>query len=117
MIKKLIKKKLTWYLLFLMAFLVCFFIIFGLIDVCRFSKGKPPIFIVKSDVLNDGGTKIYYGIGYQMIEWKKIDDTELQKVQYLIGREFHFLFWQIDPKNGPKIELGKETNGKKEIHE
>lgn len=102
-------KKIAKYVLLVAVLLCCSFLAFGIVDYNRFFAGEEPIFIVKCDVLNDGGTKIYYGIGYQLIDWKKIDSTDIKNINYLVGKECHFFTQQIDPKDGPEIELKKEN--------
>ena len=102
-------KRIAKYVFCVAVLLSVSFLVFGIVDYNRFFAGKEPLFIVKCDVLNDGGTKIYYGIGYQLIDWKKIDSTDIKKINYLVGKEYHFLTQQIDPKDGPQIELEKET--------
>lgn len=57
-------KKIAKYVLPVVVLLSCSFLVFGIVDYNRFFAGKEPVFIVKCDFLNDGGTKIYYGIGY-----------------------------------------------------
>lgn len=81
------------------------FVVFGIIDYNRFMDDKTPIFIVKKDGLENGGTIIYYGIGYQLINWKLLDEDSVE--YYYAGKEVHFLHY-IDPlEDEPSIKLEK----------
>ena len=58
--------------LFVLIFLaVCALGIFFVIDYSRASEGKPPIFCFKEDSVNDGGTVIYKGAFYKVIDYHK----------------------------------------------
>lgn len=104
-----IKSKLVRRVVVILALLIVVVTILGYIDINRFMKDEEPIFIIKEDILNDGGTKIYYGVGYQLIDWKVIDDTEDTDFSHFIGKEYHVLaFHDID--KGPTIELKSEKN-------
>ena len=49
-----------------------------IISVARYNKG--PYFAIKTATLKDGGTKVYYGIGYKVIKYHQSQgrrDTEL----------------------------------------
>ena len=114
------KKMKSVIVVFIFVFIIIStFVIFGIIDYNRFLDDKTPIFIVEKTIMNDGGTTIYYGIGYQMIDWKIIDGTEITTIQYKIGKEVNF-FRYIDPiYDGPNVELKilKEENIDSEISE
>lgn len=43
------------------------------IDYSLVKKDKKPIFVVKIATYKDGGTKEYYGFGYQVIGWNRIN--------------------------------------------
>ena len=58
--------------LFVLAFLgVCALGVFFLIDYSRASEGKSPLFCVQEDAVNDGGTVIYKGVFYKVIDYHK----------------------------------------------
>lgn len=44
-----------------------------LIDSSRTTANKKPLFAIKLEDLKDGGTKIYYGIGYKVIAYNKLN--------------------------------------------
>ncbi len=100
---KIIKKNIRYIIIFLVI-LIFSFIVVGTIDIIRFKNGNKPIFIVNEQHLNDGGTVVYYGIGYQLIEWKQMDDSVISDIGYLTGRECHVLFFK-DINKGPTVEL------------
>lgn len=101
-----LKKIFVFVFLVFFLLLICF-TIFAAIDIVRFQDGKEPVFIVKKDHLNDGGTTVYYGIGYQLIDWKKIDSTVISDVHNVVGREYHILFYHAI-EEGPTVELVPE---------
>ena len=43
--------------------------IFGCIDVNRLKKGQNPIFCINTQIMRDGGTKVYVGLGYKIIDF------------------------------------------------
>jgi len=58
--------------IFVLVFLaVCALGVFFLIDYSRASEGKSPLFCVQEDAVNDGGTVIYKGIFYKVIDYHK----------------------------------------------
>ena len=91
--------------------LIVVLVVLGFFDYNRFKEGKLPLFAVKKDVINDGGTTAYYGIGYQIVNWK-IMDSEMKGeevfTRYLVGSEFHTLYF-VDPLNDePGVTLKVE---------
>ena len=98
-------KKQLRFLLTLILVLFFSFFIFGFIDYNRFMDGKIPIFIINKDILNDGGTTIYYGVGYQLIDWKIIDSEEIIKIKYKVGKELHVLRYINPLTDKPNVEL------------
>lgn len=56
----------------------------GIIDTYRFFNDKSPIFILKTTEFKDGGTKFYYGPGYELIDWNILsyDDKKDQSFNY-----------------------------------
>lgn len=58
--------------IFVLAFLgVCALGVFFLIDYSRASEGKSPLFCVQEEAVNDGGTVIYKGVFYKVIDYHK----------------------------------------------
>ena len=58
--------------LFVLIFLaVCALGIFFVIDYSRASEGKAPLFCIQEDSVNDGGTVIYKGAFYKVIDYHK----------------------------------------------
>ena len=88
--------------MFLMIALLLISSVTYYINIKRIAVNMLPIFTIKTENLNDGGTIIYYGIGYQIIFWKKLSD---EPYYYYTGVEYHYLFDMIDAKQGPSIDL------------
>ena len=44
-------------------------IIFGSIDISRVKSGLNPIFCVNTETMRDGGTKVYLGLCYKIIDF------------------------------------------------
>ncbi len=58
--------------IFVLIFLtVCTLGILFLIDYSRASEGKAPLFCIKDSDVNDGGTVIYSGVFYKVIDYHK----------------------------------------------
>lgn len=58
--------------IFVLLFLaVCALGIFFIIDYSRASEGKAPIFCLQDEAVNDGGTIIYKGAFYKVIDYHK----------------------------------------------
>lgn len=55
------------------------------IDSLRIRKNTNPLFTFYTAYLNDGGSKIYYGLFYQIIKWKPIDGQEKIETHYIIN--------------------------------
>ena len=78
-----------------------------LIDSYRIDNNYKPIFIVHKDQLNDGGTTVYYGIGYQLITWKMLNPdmkSSMSGMYYLVGIEKHYI-GGFNINLEPKVEL------------
>lgn len=90
------------------------------INVQRINNGRQPLFVFHANSVNDGGTKIYYGLGYHIVEWnsmfqntppEKSDFAELTDIDmniniiYVRGTDIGFGFndWNT-VKNGPSPE-------------
>ena len=53
----------------ILAIIVVLGIIFFIVDYSRVKKQEKPIFCILKDEANDGGTKIYLGLGYKIIDF------------------------------------------------
>lgn len=71
------------------------------IDSLLVDSGKKAPFAIPN-YIEDGGTVIYYGLGYQIISWKRLSYSPGYTWQ---GVEKHYLFGMIDIDDGPTIEL------------
>jgi len=65
-------------IIFLM--LVILGIIFYTVDKNRAREGQKPIFCIRTSIYKDGGTKIYYGLGYKVIAFNKLEGYNEIKV-------------------------------------
>ena len=83
--------------------LILFSIISFAVDSNRVDNGKKPILCIMKFGLNDGGTTVYYGLGYQIINWKRFSPDNPDKM--LVGIEKHYMVGMVDPSYKPKIEL------------
>lgn len=53
------------------------------INVSRLNNGEDPLFVYHANSVNDGGTKIYHGLGYHIIKWHSyIENTPLEGVDF-----------------------------------
>ena len=57
--------------LLIITIVIAFMIIFDLFILTRFEKG--PIFALKTKTYDDGGTKVYHGLGYKVIKYNVLD--------------------------------------------
>lgn len=57
--------------LLVIVILISFMVLFDVIMLTRFDKG--PFFAIKTRTYKDGGTKVYYGLGYKVIKYNQID--------------------------------------------
>lgn len=48
-------------------------LIFFIVDYLRVQKQEKPIFCILKDEVNDGGTKIYLGLGYKVIDFHTLE--------------------------------------------
>lgn len=85
--------------------LVIFSISFYFSDKDRVFRNEKPKFVIHEVSINDGGSKIYYGLGYQIIVWNQM--TADPKIK-LKGVETHYLFGIVNASEGPNIGLRPE---------
>ena len=73
------------------------------IDKNRAEKDESPLFSLSKTNVNDGGTVIYYGLGYQIIVYQRLN-SQYPAGTYDCGVEYHYLFG-FNSTNEPEIEL------------
>jgi hypothetical protein len=59
--------------LLLILFVVLILISPFLVDYNRAKRDKPPIFAIRTNLYKDGGTSIYFGFGYKVIDYNQLD--------------------------------------------
>lgn len=64
--------------------LVVLAITFFGVDYFRVQNQETPIFAIKTDEVNDGGTVIYTGLGYKVIDYNRLDGYD----EIIIGSLF-----------------------------
>lgn len=78
------------------------------IDKTLIGKDSDPWFCKKTVGLKDGGTKVYYGLGYQIIKWNKIKIKTVNG-EYIHGVEHGFEIHRyphfVDFEKGPTVDL------------
>lgn len=79
MVKKSTKKILKAILITLIT-LIALALSFFTIDYNRAKQNKPPIFCILKTAVNDGGTKIYIGCGYKVIDFKTLSGYKAVKI-------------------------------------
>ena len=79
------KKKTIIRLLIALLILIGLHLITFSVDSKRVSESRNSIFVIRAiPAIMDGGSAIYYGIGYQVIRWHKMDSGKR-----LLGYEIH----------------------------
>lgn len=58
--------------LVIIAVLLILSILFFIIDNIRVQKQEKPLFCIEVSTYRDGGTKVYYGLGYKVIKFHKL---------------------------------------------
>lgn len=58
----------------LTVIIICMGIVFT--DYSRASNNKEPVFAIKTQQLKDGGTSIYYGLGYKVICYNQLQTSD-----------------------------------------
>lgn len=62
------------------AFIIILGVIFFLIDYNRVKDNEKPIFCILEQEVNDGGTKIYLGLGYKVIDFNTLSGFDKMKI-------------------------------------
>ena len=73
-------KKLLKVVGLILVILIILGIIFFIIDYSRVKNNETPLFCILKDEANDGGTKIYLGLGYKVIDFHTLagyDDIKI----------------------------------------
>lgn len=75
------KKKVVLPLIIIGA-VVVFFALFSVltygVNVSLMSNNTSPLFVFNTNMVNDGGTKIYTGLGYHIVEWSSFVENAHQ---------------------------------------
>lgn len=79
-------------------------LIFFIVDYLRVQKQEKPIFCILKDEVNDGGTKIYLGLGYKVIDFHTLEGFSGIKIgtwfmDYNDFSEEMELIQNVEPKN------------------
>lgn len=77
--------------LIIVLFILLLSLIFFIVDYSRASEGKSPVFCIFTDEVNDGGTRIYLGLGYKVIDFNTLSGfTDIKIGSYFMDYEdFH----------------------------
>lgn len=93
------KKKTKIKILIVLLILIGLHFITYSIDSKRVSESRKPIFVIISlPFIKDGGSAIYYGIGYQVIKWHKSDANSDER---FLGFEIHRIPFFKSYEDGP----------------
>lgn len=68
--------------LIILGVLVVLWVTCFLVDYVRAKMNKSPIFCILETSVNDGGTNIYLGLGYKVIDFHKIVDNDGENLTY-----------------------------------
>lgn len=72
------------------------------VDSRKVSEAKQPLFVIRAlPAIKDGGSAIYYGLGYQVIRWHKIEPPDKR----LFAFEIHRIPFFKNFDNGPELNL------------
>lgn len=67
-------------------------------DKVAINKGNPPSYALPVTRYKDGGSIVYYGVGYQVLRWHKGLDTGERKVAYEIYKYPNYKEWEEGPE-------------------
>lgn len=76
-----------WKLLVLVTAIVLCPLITCLIDYRLAVHDKPPLFAVRTEMYKDGGTAVYYGLGYKVIDYNQLEGRKDVVFQSLIFKK------------------------------
>ena len=98
------KKKTKTKILIVMLILIVLHFLTYLIDSKRVSESRKPIFVIISlPFIKDGGSAIYYGLGYQVIKWHKWEAANPD--ERLLGFEIHRIPFFKSYEDGPDPDI------------
>jgi hypothetical protein len=107
---KISKRKLKHFIyLLIVVFIVVFIHGFTYsFDKTLVENDSQPILCVNIGGVKDNGTRVYYGFGYQIVEWNLkstqiIDGQEVSGISY--GYEVHKFPYFVDWKDGTSVKL------------
>ena len=72
------------------------------VDISRAKNNQKPIFVINKTLLDDGGTVVYSGLGYQIVVWHKM--TGRPRTFYY-GVESHYLAGFYHSGDQPDVVL------------
>ena len=102
---KSVKRKIKWWQLLMLIglCLVCLSLVFHKVDSDLAKQQKKPVFSIAYGHANDGGTTLYLGLGYQIIQWHQLGD---EPGYYYIGSETYY-WWEsgLFPTKSPQVPL------------
>lgn len=67
-------------IVFIILILAMLMISIDVICVARYNKG--PFFAIRTNVYTDGGTKVYYGLGYKVIKYNQVQGRRDTKIGF-----------------------------------
>lgn len=105
---KIISKKRTIFIIVFICFIFILHFVTYEFDKKQISLDKEPIFCINAGELDDGGTKFFYGFGYQIIKWNHMDRKTING--FIVdgishGFEIHRIPSFVDWTKGPNIDL------------
>jgi len=87
-------------IVFIIVIVIMTMISIDVICISRYNKG--PFFAIKTNTLKDGGTKIYYGIGYKVIKYHQVQGRRDAKIG------FWTMPYSTNPTNISALDLAIE---------
>lgn len=86
-------------LFIIVIFLCCMHFAIFAFDSRLVSEAKQPLFvIIAPPFIKDGGSAIYYGFGYQVIRWHKVEEPDKRFIAYEIHRIPYFKTFYKGPE-------------------
>ena len=73
-------KKVIKIILIIIAIIIMLGVIFFIVDYNRVKNNEKPIFCILKQEVNDGGTKIYLGLGYKVIDFNTLSGFNKTKI-------------------------------------
>lgn len=102
------KKKVLVVIIVLLIFLVVFGMVSYLVDKKRVDNGEKPIFCIEnpSGMINDGGTIEYFGLGYKVIDYNKLNGYNKMHIGFW-NMEYDISLGEKNEENGYPVFYGK----------